>query len=85
MRKSVDEYLPFLQKFSQTTNLDSLFSMVNEQFRTGGRGTTGRGEDTLKALPFLDSILVEANQSISTPGQPVAPEIRATFWRGEEA
>lgn len=85
MRKSIDAYLPFLQKFSQTSNLDSLVGMVNEQFRTAGRGTTGRGEDLLKALPFLDNILVEANQSLSTPGQPAPPEIERLLGGGTNA
>ena len=85
LRKSVDESLPFLQKFSQTSNLDSLFGMVNEQFLAARRKTTGRGEDLLKSLPSLDNIVVDADRSISAPGPPAPPEINQLFGGGKKA
>ncbi|MDB6017488.1 MAG: putative exporter of the superfamily [Pedosphaera sp.] len=85
MRKSVNENLPFLREFTQATNLDSLFGMVNRQFRNAGGDAKGQGEDPVKALPFLDNILVEANQSVSTPGQPPPPGVERLFGGEQKA
>lgn len=79
MQKSVSEYLPFLKGFTQATNLDSLFAMVNSEFRTAGRGTAEQGENLMKSIPFLEGILVEANQSLSHPGRPPGPGMEALF------
>ena len=85
MRQSVAEYVPFLRDFTQATNLDSLFSLVNQRFRTGGREATGQTEALLNALPFLERIVAEANQSLSEPGQPPAPQIERLFGGGANA
>src|SRR6266496_406422 len=34
LKKTLADYKPFIQQFTKTTNLSSLFSMVNAQFRT---------------------------------------------------
>ncbi|MDB6122669.1 MAG: Exporter of the superfamily [Pedosphaera sp.] len=83
MRKSVGEYRPFLQDFAQATNLDSLFGMVNQRFLNARGETAGQREALLKALPFFESILVDANQSMSAPGQPPPPPgIESLFGGG---
>ena len=72
MRKSIGEYLPFLRDFAQATNLDSLFSMVDQQFLNAGARRAGERDALLNALPFFENILVEANQSLSAPGPTAA-------------
>ena len=34
LQKALQDYRPFLERFTHTTNLESLFEMVNTQFRT---------------------------------------------------
>lgn len=85
MRKSMDASLPFLQMFSQISNLDSLFGMVNQQLLSAGRGSAGHGEDLLKSLPALDKIVVAANQSMSAPGRPAVPQLGQLFGGGQNA
>src|SRR5881296_1689880 len=54
LRKTLLDYRPFIQKFTRTTNLASLFSMVNTQFRTASRETNAENESLIKALPALE-------------------------------
>src|SRR5437899_742315 len=42
LKKTLADYKPFIKQFTHTTNLVSLFSMVNAQFRTAKREQIGR-------------------------------------------
>ncbi len=85
MRESVGEYAPFLRDFTQATNLNSLFSLVNERFRTGRHAGSERNKSLMNALPFLERIVTDANQSLSEPGQPTPPEVGSLFGGGTNA
>src|SRR5438093_1416062 len=63
LRQTLLDYRPFIQKFTRTTNLASLFSMVNTQFRTASRETNAENESLIKALPALERIITQATGS----------------------
>jgi hopanoid biosynthesis associated RND transporter like protein HpnN len=85
LKKTLTDYQPFIERFTRTTNLDSLFSMVNTQFRTAKPEQNAENESMVKALPALGRIVTEATASLRRPGTPPSPGINALFNAGEEA
>lgn len=96
LQNTLRDYRPFVQKFTVhtatngqqslgATNLISLFSLINTQFRTGKRETNAENESLVKAIPALERIINEASASIQHPGTPPSPGINALFGAGEEA
>jgi len=79
LKKTLIDYRPFIAKFSHTTNLVSLFSMVNAQFRTAKAEQNAQNESMLKAFPALERIVTEATSSLQRPGTPPSPGINALF------
>lgn len=79
LRNQLRDYLPFVQKFGQTTNLHSLFDLINYQFRTSQRDTNSNTESLVNALPALERILSQADDSLHRPGTPPSPGITALF------
>lgn len=79
LRDQLRDYLPFVQKFGQTTNLVSFFSLINKQFRTSAQETNAQTESLVSALPALQRILAQANDSLLRPGTPPSPGITALF------
>ena len=77
--------LPFIQKFSQTTNLVSFFELINTQFRTAKRETNAANDTLVKSLPALDRILQQAQASLARPGTPPSPGVTALFDAGDDA
>ncbi len=85
LRDTVKEDLPFIRKFSQTTNLVSFFDLVNTQFRTAKREDNAQNDALIKSLPALDRILQQAQDSLERPGAPPSPGVTALFAAGDEA
>jgi uncharacterized protein len=85
MRQAVEQYAPILRDFTQTTNLNSLFGLLNAQFRSAGGGATNRGEALVGTLPFLERMVVDANRSLSESVPPPAPGIGPLFGGGTNA
>lgn len=85
LKKTLIDYRPFIQKFTHTTNLVSLFSMINTQFRTAKREQDADTESMIKAFPALERIVSEASASLLRPGTPPSPGINALFSPGEDA
>jgi hopanoid biosynthesis associated RND transporter like protein HpnN len=85
LKQTLQDYRPFIQKFSHTTNLVSLFSMINAQFRTATREQNAQNESMMKALPALERIVREGTDSLRRPGTPPSPGISALFNAGEDA
>src|SRR5437660_8197418 len=54
LQKTLKDYRPFIEQFTRTTNLVSLFNMVNRQFRTATREANPENESMVKALPALE-------------------------------
>lgn len=82
---TLKDYRPFLIRFTQATNLTSLFSMVCTQFRTAKRETNAENQSLVKALPALERIVRQAKDSLLRPGTPPSPGITALFDASGEA
>ncbi|MFO1500474.1 MAG: MMPL family transporter [Verrucomicrobiota bacterium] len=85
LHQTLKDYRPFLQSFSHATNLNSLFRLVNYQFRTAKREQNEANESLVKALPALTRIVAQASQSLERPGIAPSPGITALFNAEDEA
>lgn len=85
MRNALRQYLPLIDEFSRATNLNSLFALVNKQFRTAPFEPTAQTESLVAAVPFVQSIISQAGEAMLRPGRPPPPEIEALFSGGAEA
>ena len=79
LRDQLHDYMPFVNKFGQTTNLISFFELINNQFRTAAQETNAQTESLVSALPALQRILSQADDSLHRPGTPPSPGITALF------
>jgi hopanoid biosynthesis associated RND transporter like protein HpnN len=85
LKKTLSDDLPFIQQFTQTTNLVSFFETVNTTFRTAPRETNAQTESLVQTLPALTSILSQATDSLNRPGTPPSPGVTALFSAGDAA
>ncbi len=90
MRDLLGDYRPLIQQFGQATNLNSLFTLVNDRFLEAGsaqrEGEPAPETDSLiEALPALERIVSEARDSMERPGTPPSPGVTALFGLGAEA
>ncbi|HEX4120695.1 MAG TPA: MMPL family transporter [Verrucomicrobiae bacterium] len=85
MRKTLEAYRPFIEQFTQATNLDSFFELINRQFRTAKEEENAQNNALIGAIPALHRIVSEANFSLAHSGTPVSPGVDALFGGGEEA
>lgn len=85
LREALGDYRPFLEKIAATTNLNSLFQVINRQFRSARRATNGESDSLIGALPALDRIVAQARDCLRRPGTPPSPGIHALFGGGPEA
>jgi hypothetical protein len=85
MRTALQAYRPFIEQFTQATNLDSFFGLVNRQFRTAKREENAENNALISAVPALQRIIEQASVSLSLPGIPVSPGVDALFGGGQEA
>src|SRR2546425_3649527 len=60
LKQRVKDYRPFIEQFTRTTNLVSLFNMLNTQFRTAKREKSAENESLINALPALEGIIAQA-------------------------
>lgn len=79
LRDTVRDDLPFIEKFSQTTNFISFFNRVNTEFRTASRETNAQTESLVKSLPALTRILHQARASLERSGSAPSPGVAALF------
>src|SRR5882724_2315208 len=85
LKKTLNDYRPFIKQFTHATNLVSLFSVINAQFRTASREQNQETESMVKAFPALERIVSEARNSLRRSGTPPSPGINALFTPGEDA
>ncbi len=85
LRKKLNDYLPFIDPFTHTTNLVSLFDMINTQFRTAKRERNAETESLIRAIPALERIVTQATASLRRGGSPPSPGVFALFAAGPEA
>ena len=79
LRNQLKGYIPFVEKFGQTTNLVSFFDLINHEFRTSPQETNAQTDALVGALPALQRILQQADATLSRPGTPPSPGITALF------
>ena len=85
LKLRLEDYRPFIQPFTRTTNLVSLFDMINTQFRTAPRERSQQTDSLVRALPALERILLQANASLKRSGSPPSPGVFALFDAGRQA
>ncbi len=84
LKKALGDYKPFIQQFTRATNFDSLFSLINTQFRTAKREQNEQTESLIKALPALERIVVQTTMSLRRAGVPPSPGVSALFGASVE-
>lgn len=89
LRQTLREYRPFLEQFSRANSLDSLFNLINQEFRRQINQRSGeispQLQATIKALPALERILSQASDSLERRGTPPTPGLTALFGGGQDA
>jgi len=85
MRTMLESYRPFIDQFTQATNLESFFELINKQFRTAKQEENAENNALLGAIPAMQRIVDQASFSLTHPGTPVSPGVDALFGSGEEA
>src|SRR5262245_6690986 len=85
LQKTLMDYRPFLERFTQATNLTALFNFVNTSFRTASPERNASNDALIQALPALEKIINQASDSIERAGFPPSPGIEALFGGGEQA
>jgi uncharacterized protein len=85
LERTLRDFRPFLERFSQATNLLSLFDLANQQFLHARPEASEENEALAKALPAFERILAEAADSLRRGGHPPAPGMDALFSGGQEA
>jgi len=85
LQKTLTDYRPFVEEFTEASNLDSLFGLINKQFRTAKQEDNAQNNALIGAIPALQRIVDQASDSLSRPGTPVSPGVSAFFGKGEEA
>src|SRR5581483_8102449 len=83
-KQTLANYLPFVQRFTTATNLDSLFAMVNSQFLHAKRETNAENDALVKAIPMLDAIIKQATDALRRPGTPPSPGVTALFGASDD-
>jgi uncharacterized protein len=84
LKGKLDEVLPFIRRFTPTTNLISFFEQVNTVFRTAPRETNAQTKSLIQALPALTRIVTQAADCLGRPGTPPSPSVASLFNAGSE-
>jgi uncharacterized protein len=85
LKQRLQDYQPFIKPFTRTTNLVSLFDMINTQFRTANHERSEQTDSLVRTLPALERIVVQATACLKRSGTPPSPGIFALFDAGKEA
>ena len=79
IQQTLQSELPFIMRFTQTSNLSTFFEEINTMFRTASGGTNTQADSLVQALPLLAGILDQATTSMSTSGRPPSPGAASLF------
>ncbi|HEV2319364.1 MAG TPA: MMPL family transporter, partial [Verrucomicrobiae bacterium] len=79
IRRTLQDELPFIEQFTQTSNLPAFFEEVNTMFRTAPAGTNAQTDSLLQSLPLLAHILDQATTAMNSPGRPPSPGVASLF------
>ncbi len=83
--RTLKAFRPFITQFTRATNLVTFFDQVNTQFRTAPREASAQTDSLIGALPALQRILTQADDSLTQPGPPLSPGVNALFDSSAEA
>src|ERR1035437_4159803 len=83
MRDLLHAARPFIEQFTQTTNLVSLFEQINKAFRTAKQEENDENKSLVKSLPALGRIVSQASDALQRPGSPPSPNV-ITLLGGED-
>jgi hopanoid biosynthesis associated RND transporter like protein HpnN len=85
LKQKLHEFRPFIEEFTRATNLVSLFTLINTQFRTAKQEQNAENESLVNALPALQRIIDGGTQALKRQGTPPSPGVNALFGAGDEA
>jgi hypothetical protein len=85
MEKTLRDFSPFLKKFTQATNLVSLFHLINRQFLQVQEVENEENRALIKAFPAVERIVDQATDGLLRAGVPPSPGINALFDGGQQA
>jgi hypothetical protein len=85
LKKTLTEYQPFIAQFAKATNLNSLFTLINHQFRTASREQNASNNSLVKSIPALQRIIDLGTDALKRSGTPPSPGITALFGDSSEA
>ncbi len=85
MRDLLTTARPFIEQFTQTTNLVSLFEQINKAFRTAKQEDNAENRSLVKSLPALGRIVSQAGNAVQRPGSPPSPNVTTLLDSSEEA
>jgi len=85
LNKTLRDFRPFLQQFTQATNLVSLFNLVNRQISSAREEENEQNKALMRALPALERILDQATDGLLRAGVPPSPGVNALFDGGRQA
>lgn len=85
LHETLGDYRPFINRFTQATNLTSLFDLVNTSIRKARRETNAENQSLVRVLPALGRIIRQAQAALERPGHPPSPGVNALFNTSPEA
>ena len=86
LQRNLRTHQPLFRTFSQATNLDTLFALVNRQFRllAAPPSEGGKNDTFFGSLLTLQRVVGGASNSIESRETPVAPNITTLFGSSQE-
>ena len=84
LHQTLRDARPFVEQFSQAANLNSLFRLVNHQFRTARKEQNAENESLVKAIPALKRIVDQAADSLKRSGTPLRRGSRRCLTPGRK-
>lgn len=79
IQKTMQNELPFIMRFTQTSNLSTFIEEINTMFRTASANTNAQTDSLVQSLPLLAGILDQATTSMNTAGRPPSPGAASLF------
>lgn len=79
IQSTLQNELPFIMQFTQTSNLTTFFEQINTMFRTSSGETNAETDSLIQSLPLLAGILDQATTSMNTSGRPPSPGVASLF------
>ncbi len=82
---TLERFGPFLNQFTTSTNLQSLFSGINNMFARATSSSNDENMQLVETIPALERIVNRAMEAMNRPGNPPSPGVEALFGNSEAA